>query len=204
MKHIQPVLTRYAEIARPLILGNFREDSCIASTRVTVEVLGRLGIKARPLPVRFVTVNEAQFQRMQEIGRWPTAEEYAQWKEETPEVWSVGIDETPGRRPDGYPGHLVAIAGPYLIDASASQFSRPAKGIHLPDVLVLDHGGELDRGLLRINPAGGMIFYGTLQNPPEYKSAPDWRERSRTADIIQQIVQELREHLRGGREEGRG
>ena len=42
---------RLIEVGRPLILQYWRPDSCIASTRIAVEVLRANGHRARPMAV---------------------------------------------------------------------------------------------------------------------------------------------------------
>jgi hypothetical protein len=122
------------DASRAAVLRRYKPESCIATTRVTIEVLRHFGVRAAPWPVNVSVFTEAAWDLARQgvpIGEWP------------PGAWSVGIhvDASPDRV-----GHLAAIAGGYLLDGSIDQAARPEKGIHalrplvarLPDPFVPD------------------------------------------------------------------
>ena len=51
------IMEGLVHVARPFLLRYYPEDSCVLSTRVSIEVLKRHGIPARPLPVRVQVYN---------------------------------------------------------------------------------------------------------------------------------------------------
>ncbi len=109
------IIARYAEVARPVILEFFPPNSCIASTRITIEVLSRFGIKAQPVPVCFVA--ECRERQLAYVSGIDLKGRAHQIQHATVDAWR---------------GHLVAVAHRHLIDASFDQCSMPDHGVPIP------------------------------------------------------------------------
>lgn len=124
------VLDRYRRVARGILLFYFGPASCIASTRVTIEVLKRFGVSAEPLAVKFLAQCHARKTAYQSGF---TDEELKGAKSQSP---------APGHQHEGWNGHLVAIAedGPvyYIIDPSFDQIAIP--GIRIPPNILIFPG----------------------------------------------------------------
>ena len=168
--------------AKAALLDFFREDSCINSTRVLLEVFRTLGLEAAPFAVRTRIFSKAFVDRAAREGRFPsTQEETHEWTSQ-PGVWSVGIGYFhAGMPPDAWLGHLVLRAGPHLLDATISQASRPEKGIELPQMLVVENVPEdFWRGLLNITTVGAdgcVVQYEPQPRYNGYMTTPGWSFR---------------------------
>lgn len=125
------VLELFKTVARKEILKDFREDSCIASTRTTIRVLAHYGYKSAPLPVECIVYNpdwvdcvlagfHPPLHSEEDLKRWCAKHN----------AWSLGI----GIDKHTTIGHLIATLPRYglIVDASLSQANRPAKNISLP------------------------------------------------------------------------
>jgi len=161
------------------VLGQyFSANSCINSTRVLIEVFRRCGLVARPFAVRVMVFSRAFAERAEREGRIPQSDDELHAWCDQPGVYSVGIGfGVPNMPPDRWAGHLVLRAGlHYLLDATISQASRPARGIHMPDVVLLDDvplafwrgegfavSGSPDGSVIRYEPDIGNTGY--LQSP---------------------------------------
>lgn len=188
------IIDRFAKTARPIIRQYFRADSCVASTRITIEVLSRFGIKARPFQVSPVAMNRQYAALLKAHGGWPSVEVFEEWKEQDPTIWSLGIDpvESNDKR---YAGHLVARTGRYIIDASADQLTRVPRGIIVPGVIVLEHNERFFRGeqnLIKNLELGGVVLYSipAVENNT-YLDAPDWRKTEHIRPVIKEIIEAL-------------
>lgn len=169
---IKSVLRRY-----------FNEDSCINSTRVLLEVFRAYGLAASPFAVRAMIFSKAFVDRVAREGYMPQGDaEVRQWCA-VPGVYSVGIGfGVPGMPPDRWPGHLVLRAGKhYLLDATISQASRPARGIRMPEMVFLDSIPlEFWRGqgaAMSELPDGSLIRYEPDPLNTGYLTSPAWRLR---------------------------
>jgi hypothetical protein len=147
-----------ADASRAAVLTRFDVSSCIATTRVVIEVLAYFGIAARPWAANVKLFNDIAWKLTGDgvpLTAWP------------PEAHSVSVDTRNGG--DGI-GHVVAVAGPVLVDASIDQAARPDKGLAVgPLVLGLPAGFdravpgdvlfELDGGIrLMYGPSGSRLY----------------------------------------------
>jgi hypothetical protein len=116
----------FALVTRQATYDNFeRVNSCILSTRIGVEVLGRFGLKARPRPVNVLVQNLDAYRLSEQrvpVEQWPD------------DAWSVGVAPGQAPRPGSWPGHLVIeLREPdqprVLIDLTADQFDRPERNL---------------------------------------------------------------------------
>ncbi len=197
---LEELLENFAEIARDEILADFTPDCCIASTRITIEVMRNLGIKARPMPVKAVAINPALTRKIDEHG-WP--EVWPEDWEADDSLWCVALGygyDGPIDPEKDYDGHLVAlVAGKYLVDASIDQAERIHHDIELPDVLIvpLREGFVAGRRSLGAElPNGGVVVYWANgdDDGTAWRTAPDWKGADRTRRAIRAIT----EHLKRG------
>lgn len=195
-------LETFAKVARDEILLDFKIDSCIASTRITIEVMRRLKVKARPLAVEATVYNEGFHDAVTAEG-WPDTsdtEAFHAWCDKH-NAWSLGIDRSQSQGDMRWPGHLVALVGrsPYLVDAAADQMSRPKKGIEMPGVFVQPlyqtgfvtgqqpaiFTGEEDGKVKQV------VVYRAFPDDRSYNTAPDWKEPNRFMPAVERIVKHL-------------
>lgn len=117
-------------LSRVVILGGGGiRQSCIASAKVTTEVLRSLGIAARPMAASILVATKAWVDKM-EAGERPTEETWPQWEEAG--AWSVGVAYDAEPQEGAWTAHMIVLAGPgqkYLLDPSLDQTARPEKGI---------------------------------------------------------------------------
>jgi hypothetical protein len=168
---------------KTVLRRHFKEDSCINSTRVLLEVFRGYGLAASPFAVRALIFSKGFVDRVAREGYIPQGDaEVRQWCAQ-PGVYSVGIGfGVPGMPPDRWPGHLVLRAGKhYLLDATISQASRPARGIRMPEMAFLDSVPlEFWRGqgvAISESPDGSMIRYEPDPSNTSYLTSPAWRLR---------------------------
>jgi hypothetical protein len=94
--------------------------------------------------------------------------------------------------------HVVALVEEQLlIDAAIDQANRPRWGIKFPDVV----GAECDRNFLKGASMmvgaenGSWATYTYVPSARTYTHSPDWRLPERTADLVEEIVQLVRERI---------
>ena len=114
-----------------------------------------------------------------------------------PPAWRVGIDLD---RTDGVAGHLVIVgkvgAQKFLLDLSAYQMHRPAKGIHLPSGVAVRAAKSL-MGKWRLGAQleeNGAVVYSKHPAPENvpWARSPDWKlPTSRHRAIFAQVVARL-------------
>ena len=195
------IVAALLELARPELLRVFRRDSCIASTRVALDVLKTFGIAARPLSVKAVVYNAPYAARLELGMPLPeSAEEMACWVREDG-AWSVGVGfpNPDAPRVDGWPGHLVAVTERHLLfDLALDQASRPAHGLRLGPLAVPASAAFLAGHVpLVARRAGIRVEYLACPKDLTYRLTPDWRDRARRTPVVERIVRQLRQRLRG-------
>jgi hypothetical protein len=193
----ESILRRYAEVARPEILRDFRADSCIASTRITIRVMREFGIFAEPLSVIFIVGNAEWRRRIIENQEpWPDPKDIYKWCEMTG-AWSVGVGN--GRkREGGWPGHLVAYLPKhnFIIDASIDQANRPAKGIILPPVLIAQISPRFAAGEIALESTSKWMYLQYACAPNElFRLSKDWTEFQRIKPVVKRIMR----HMKNGK-----
>jgi len=183
-------LPEIAQIVRREVLGPWRLDSCIASTRVGGGVLAALGIASEPLAVEVMIFNAPWVQRAIREHRMPQGTaEITRWTDECG-AYSVGVGIPPGRaidekrrRPtDGKPwyGHLVSITEyGLMVDWSLDQASRPEYGIRLvPRVSTVPPDFVNGREPRLVQQDGEtMLIYSARVADRTYQRSVDWRGR---------------------------
>lgn len=133
-------LTRY--VRQPMLESGFGLDSCIAATRIAIDVMEYFDIKAEPMPLAIFLMN-GEALALAEGGA--TLEDI---KVETHKYtvaqpggpWTIGLGAAAAagqERPGTWPGHLVAALPDMqlLVDLSCDQVSRPHKGMTMEPML---------------------------------------------------------------------
>jgi len=198
--HVEEILQRYAEVARPEILRDHTPHSCIAATWITIETLSRLEIRAEPLEVTLSVGNAAYKRLIGESGRPPRSrEELDEWSSDYgADVLGVGFDPP---APGGIGCHIVAVVdGSHLVDASIDQASEPSTGIVLPGVHIGRVGLDFLRGRLqRLDTDDLFIEYKRKTDARPWQDSYDWRSNPQTESAVARIERLLRaaEELEG-------
>lgn len=148
---------------------------CLPATRIGMEALAYFGVESKPLVTLAMAGNEAWLQWINDGGVPPMPEE----------AWSVGID--PRATGEGYPAHLVLRVGEAIVDLDARFFSRPAKGMTVPDTVVV----PVPAPYLPLDE-GGIISYVVHPDPPPFRHAGDWRRSQKEAGLL---IRRMRERL---------
>lgn len=215
------VLVALAEVGRgPILDAGFNRRSCIASTRIGLDVLDYFGIKAEPLPL-FVLLLNGEALDLWESGMSQAEiaiEMQKQGRDEPGGPWGIGIGAEIENSVD-WAGHLV-IAVPQeraLLDLSIDQASRPHKGLPIKDkglLIPVDDDdwweGRATRAFMTGTLANdtdqlrlAMIFDRDCADPKGYRNSPNWRRtnaantfgptafREVTGKIIRLVKEEL-------------
>lgn len=178
------------EVARPIILSQYRKDSCVASTRIGLGAFRRLGIPARPLPVEVAIFNPTMARLLRE-GTHPTL------ALADPRAWSVGAgpDDSTPLKPKGWKGHLVILTESFLVDLSLDQFARPERNLDLEPIALPRPEGwpdEVKDWATWRTDAGIEIMYRSIEDW-RWRNSPDWRRKrdDLTAEIEEIILDNL-------------
>jgi hypothetical protein len=183
-----------AAVAPRVIFKKFQINSCIAGSRIVMEVLKKFHFKnVKPLVVEANVFNETYVKK----GRTPESHEEAQtWLEEG--AWQVVLGERTEIPPTGvWPGHLVLlIDGTAVFDITAGQATRPNKNINItpmfttvPDNFVR---GEDKCGLIFNNC---MVVYSSYPNDTSYVAYRDWNDLSITKAAVNEVYYEVKDIL---------
>lgn len=171
---------------------HFKADSCIATTRVVVNVFQHFGFEAGPLHVEATVWNPAW---VDAIGRgeeppYQSGEDVLnRWMDERG-AWSVS---TVGASKDEPVRHLVAYvpALPGLIDASIDQCNRPERNIDLPHAVgFIITPEELSLGgRWQVDANGCWIEYSRVLDDREaWRSSSDWVGNAGTAAVQSALI----------------
>lgn len=172
--HMRCELLRYAS-----------RESCILSTRVLSDLLGRLGIQALPLAVGSYAVNAAAADRMRR-GERPDDKDSGAFMRTCVHVGMPGDGEF-------YHGHVVLLAGGrYLCDPSADQFSYPDHDL-IVTPLVIDLGDHVQDFLEGASigartPGGGAIAYVAHPEDTSYRDCSDWEDHTPGDKLYERLV----------------
>lgn len=121
------------------------KQSCLASGKITTEVLRSLNIPARPVTATVLAATEGWVKRMERTGPPASPEELEEWWT-TDRAYSVGVMHDSEPDSNAWTAHLVVLAGPghsYLVDPSADQLARPQFDLPVTP-LVFDMGGQTE------------------------------------------------------------
>lgn len=184
-------------VAVPIILRGWlgRIDTCVAGTRIAHDVCTHFGIPNEPVPVFAAALNQVGVDWLAHgRGREMNGDEF-----EAAGGWCVGIDletEAPGR----YPAHLVlALPGDpnILLDTTAGQFARPARGIDFADgIATVAPQGFLDRtcnAVLRFDEPPCALVWERIEPKRSFRHGHDWRDRrTEHRQIVGRLIRQLR------------
>ncbi len=165
---------------RSKILEKFEPSSCIASTRIGLEVLRSRGIECYPQPCRIEALNPRAVQATR------AGQGYALG------TFSLEVEGTGLYDPVGsWDGHLVIVfkdaQGEVLLDLSADQMDRPQHGLRVEPVAVRLGTKGWPVGIML--PGGGAIAWERIPSRA-YRQARDWTHRERWEDVVAKILAE--------------
>jgi hypothetical protein len=168
------VLLQYG---RKRMLRRWAPDSCIAATRIAVDVLAHYGIAARPQGTRVTAITHKLLDR-QASGNFDgklRAGEY---------IIKIGNPESD--RAVFYQGHVIALTSKHLIDMSLDQASRPHKGLCLTNA-VLPWDGKFPVTVWHDD----LVFGYVLFDDESFYQSPDWYDTERHADLVADIIRKI-------------
>ena len=111
-------------------------NNCIEWARTQTLVLEALGVKARAVPVDVMVGNMAAHHQL--MHNEPLTDEQV-----AAGAWTLGVYHGQQGPTGGWDGHLVVTvrqpSGPrILLDGTADQFARPARGIDVPALVMMN------------------------------------------------------------------
>jgi hypothetical protein len=185
------IILSFASTARPIIRTAYDTDSCIASTRIAVNVFHEFGLRAKPMVARMKVCNRAMAHCIEQ-GLITDADSLERCSEQYG-AHALGIGFSNEPMPPGYwAGHLVAVVErSVLVDASADQASRSVQSIVLPGVVAETITRRFEAGLEPLvlrHRDGGVVQYHPSPRERSYRGALDWRESSISRFIVKEIV----------------
>jgi hypothetical protein len=181
--------------ARPLILERWHPSSCIASTRVALDFLRELGIRAYPMAVRVVIANKPMARRWQagQFGR--DQQEGLRWLAEDGS-YSSGLGYAPEHYDPAreWAGHLVCVVDrpqcAVVLDISLDQASRPQHGVHLrPHVFITSRDWLAGETAHREEVDGSLLSYKVDLQNKRYLRWPDWTDKGRREPTLRALRQ---------------
>lgn len=191
---------------RKLILTSYGPDSCIASTRIGIDVLEGLGLTARPLMVEAQLFN-APMLKLLESGVLDDMHDQAERERLFDETgaWGMGIGMRDPKRTDLGPLngiHVVAIVQEYALwDLAIDQASRPQHNMAIGRPLAVQASDGFLQGTeaLVISEAHdlGAVRYRPKPKDTRYTLSPNWQpdghDAGRRAEIVDAALARLRQ-----------
>lgn len=184
-------LATLAAVVRAEVLRHVRPDSCIATTRLLLDVLARERIAAYALAVDARVANMAAERLLAAGTGSESLAGRAAWV--VAGAWVVAIERGEAA-PDRWAGHLVAVAERrFLIDAALDQAARPERGIVLAGPVVAPVGEAFLRGRQGLVGQLGAttVRYRTRPGDRSYRTAPDWADPTRRAAALAAVLARL-------------
>ena len=183
------IVETYKRIARPMML-NFllNRQTCIASARITQEVMRTFGLHTRVIPVKLAV--ECQELKYAYVSGFDEAEQ--EHIKRTAANWR--------NRGQGWQGHLVLrVAHRWLIDPSIDQIESPEHGLTLgPSILVIPISPtfQIQRMHLEANAITDeghklRIQYFSMWDQA-FRSTPAWEMDPITNLIVAEIYRAVR------------
>jgi hypothetical protein len=191
------IVNALLKVGREEILKRYRPDSCIASTKIAIDVLSYFAIEAKPMVVRMLAYNALAWEAVsrQEQPDWDAG------------AWSLGLG-FPGDPPDPtkWDGHLVAVSKEIvegqvcILDLSMDQASRPHKQMTMePSVFRIPEGvdeawvqGEIP--VMFESPEGCLVSYMAFPDDKSYSLSTNWADiktRKETTGVIIRAINAL-------------
>jgi len=173
-------------------------DHCLNGSRVTIDALKHFGISAKPLSVFCEAYNAVWWEQMVKAGRHVTSiEESNGWA--ALGGHSIAIETTPNPSLGvGWPGHLVVIAGGKMLDASTEQFTREARKMIYPRVIVC----EIEDGFMDGTPAlyefpdGAKLSYKVRPNDKSYLDMSGFQRHKYNRATTGYLITAMERHIR--------
>lgn len=207
--HETAALDALVTVARPIILREFRADSCIASCRLAMDALTYFGITTIEQPVTAMVINHeaaallSAGTTMQELS-----DILVRLSPETPGgPWTIGVGVGSGAA-GTWSGHLIVTVPDIraVIDLSIDQASRPHKNISLePYWGVVDRDDWWEPDASRestlfpvASPDGSVIMLDRhAVDPMGYRVSPNWTRSGQSGKAVYralagQIIREMK------------
>lgn len=177
------VLDAVTTHARPILLENFRPDSCIASTKVGIDVLAYFGLRGQPMAVSAMLFNA---EAMRLLSEGTSMEDLHAMMTAIPAdqsggPWSLGLG-VGAQQPGAWAGHLVIALPDYrtIVDLSADQASRPHKNMTVETFHAVIDNPDWWSGtdpLVSFETSDGatLMLDRRTPDPDGYRTAPNWR-----------------------------
>lgn len=175
--------------ARCEILRHSNRESCILSTKIVCDLFNQLGVRAMPVTVDVIGMNQIAYEKSQ----GGTALDISQG---SPDFASRCKVDPLAEDPEGtnWPGHLVLIAGRWMFDPSADQFARPDFDFIVKPMMIEFESDEMLEAWLYEGlrqgcelPDGGVISYQAHPDILTYRVSSDW-EDSKEGDGLWESV----------------
>jgi len=130
----QYLISEFLSYARPLILEYFDPDSCIASTRVTIETMKYFGLDFKPLVTQALVFNKPAWTHFRDNEL--EVNDMEAWGK-IDGSWSIGLGYPPNENYKGFVGHLIAYSKSLskIIDCSLDQATRWQHGIFVKPMM---------------------------------------------------------------------
>lgn len=190
---------------RPAILRHFDANSCVATARVTIDVLAHFGVDAVPLPTEAHFFNAEAMRLIHSQG--PDRSEallQATSRDTFGGPWAVSLGAADAGQ-DGTAGHVTVYVPRWncVYDLSADQASRPHKGLTIgPAVFGIDPDADWVRdtssfGAYEVSQPetsgfGAAVAHYRVVPHRLYEQSPNWRGVSRgSSTLIPGIVDEV-------------
>lgn len=183
---MDPWWAQFAQAVRTAVVPEYGARSCVETTRVAVYVAAYFGVTLEPHAVAVSVHTPDNWAALDGSGTMPDV------------GWSVGThgDGTI----DGllWHGHLIALAEQrrILLDISADQFSRPAKGLLVPGPVTMPLGpdDDLGAGIAAHANDGGFVYYVQSSGNEAWRNFPAWQARKdRARRVAGTVIRELRD-----------
>lgn len=174
------LVAAYARVAGERFPQWFTERRCINATWVCREVMRRYGVAdVATVSVSVQIANREALAFMELHGKLPeTSEELGAWSQCGAHLIAVDTSTADDDHGSEYPGHVAVAVQGWLIDAAASQFHRPARGIAMPEVLVIGASGGFLQGsepILMETDEGALVRYAVRTDDRAYEAAQGFR-----------------------------
>jgi hypothetical protein len=173
-RQTERVLRRLVDIIpEQMTEAGYGRGCCILHTRIAVDVLRELDVRARPMAMRVMAGNASWRGLCKQLGRYPQPDEW------TAETWCLGIGygADPRAERPGYDGHVIAVVNDrWGLDLTLDQASRPQKGMRFSP-----HFWQVSPEFLRgeehdalSTSEGSVVVYQALPEERGFLTAPDW------------------------------
>jgi hypothetical protein len=191
---LKTIVGQFVGMARREILRDHTRSSCIASTRITIDVFHQLGFAAEPLEV-VATVGNGAYSRLRathgpplnraSLESWATVQ--------GAQVVGIGHSATTG----GVGGHLVAVVeSSVIVDAALDQANLLVPSLRVPSVVAIElRSGELNSGLVRRFDPALFIEYTVRPALNDWRSSPDWQGTPETETAVARIIAKIEASL---------